>query len=175
MIYLAATLLALLNAMWLALVVVGLPGNWLMVLTTLLVAWWRWTAEPARPMFGAPVLIAICVLAFVGEIVELLAGVVGSRTAGGSRRGALGALVGALVGAVLGTAFIPVLVLGSLIGTCAGAAIGAWGLEFSGGRSSRASLKAGLGAGVGRLAGTLAKLVVGSAIWIVVAIAAFWP
>jgi uncharacterized protein YqgC (DUF456 family) len=178
MTYLCAALLVVLNALGLGLVVLGLPGNWLMVLFTLLAAWWRLGTEPAaagRPMFGVPVLVAICVLALVGEAFELLAGMFGSQAAGGSRRGALGALLGAVVGGVLGTFAIPIPVLGSLLGTCGGAAIGAWGLEFSGGRSSRASLKAGVGAGVGRLAGTLAKLAVGIAIWITVAIAAFWP
>lgn len=178
MTYLCAALLAALNALWLVLVVLGLPGTWLMVLSTLLVAWWRWGVETAgtgRPMFGVPVLVAICALALVGEAVELLAGVFGSKAAGGSRRGALGALCGAVVGGVLGTFVIPIPVLGSLLGTCGGAAIGAWGLEFSGGRSSRASLKAGLGAGVGRLVGTLAKLAAGVAIWVTVTIAAFWP
>jgi hypothetical protein len=175
MTYLCAALLTALNAVWLMLVVLGLPGNWLMLLSTLLVAWWRWGAEPGRPMFGMPVLVTICGLALVGELLELLAGMMGSKAAGGSRRGAMGALVGAIVGAIVGTLVIPIPVLGSLLGTCGGAALGAWGLELSGGRTQRASLKSGVGAGVGRFVGTLAKLVAGAAIWIIVAIAAFWP
>jgi uncharacterized protein YqgC (DUF456 family) len=175
MAYLGAILLSLLNAVWLALVIIGLPGNWLMVLSTMLLAWWRWTADPGRPMFGVPVLVAICLLALAGEIVELLAGVVGARVAGGTRRGALGALVGALVGGLLGTFLIAIPALGSLLGTCGGAAVGAWALELRGGQTARMSLNAGLGAGAGRLVGTLAKLAAGVAIWIVVAVAAFWP
>ncbi len=173
--YLYATLLVILNALWLALVVAGLPGNWLIVLSTLLLAWWRWAAEPGRPMFGVPVLVTICVLALAGEVAELLAGVVGAKVAGGSRRAALGAFVGALGGAVLGTLLIHVPVVGTLLGTCCGAGVGAWGLELTSGRPARASLKSGLGAGAGRLVGTLAKLAAGVAIWVVVTIAAFWP
>ncbi len=172
--YVWAALLTAVNVLWLLLVVLGLPGNWLMVATTLLVAWWRWDAEPGRPMLGVPVLVAVCGLALVGEVLELLAGMAGSQAAGGSRRGATGALLGALLGGVIGTFLIPLPVLGSLLGTCGGAAIGAWGCELSGGRTARASLKAGVGAGVGRFAGTLAKLVIGIAIWITVAIASFW-
>ncbi|MFH1747127.1 MAG: DUF456 family protein [Planctomycetota bacterium] len=71
--------------------------------------------------------------------------------------------------------FIPILILGSLIGTCGGAAIGAWGFELYGGRELRASVKSGVGAGLGRLTGTLGKVVIGAIIWILVAVAAFWP
>jgi uncharacterized protein YqgC (DUF456 family) len=175
MTYVLAGALMLTNAVGLFLVVLGLPGNWLMVLCTLLVAWWRRDAQPGAPMFSVAVLVAIAVLALLGEILEFAAGMVGSQAAGGTRRGAAGALVGALVGGIVGTLAIPILVLGSLLGTCIGAAIGAWGLELSGSRSGRAALRAGAGAGVGRLFGTLAKFVVGVAIWLTVAIAAFWP
>ena len=55
MLYLWATLLTLLNAGWLATVLLGLPGTWLMVITTALVAWWQWD----QGMIGLPVLVAI--------------------------------------------------------------------------------------------------------------------
>lgn len=175
MVYVLAAALTLVNAGWLLLVVLGLPGNWLMVLGTLAVAWWQWEAVVGQPMIGVPVLVTIVVLALLGEISEFLAGVAGSKAAGGTRRGAVGALVGALIGGIVGTFIIPVPVLGSLAGTCLGAAVGAWGLELSGGRSLRAAACSGAGAGVGRFVGTLAKLVAGVAIWVVTAIAAFWP
>ena len=47
MVYIWATSLVVINAVWLALVLVGLPGNWLMVATTALVAWWQWGPPPA--------------------------------------------------------------------------------------------------------------------------------
>ncbi len=175
MMHVWAALLTVANAGWLLLVVIGLPGNWLMVLGTLAVAWWQWDAVGGRPMIDVPVLVTIVTLALLGEISEFLAGVAGSTAAGGTRRGAVGALVGALVGGIVGTFVIPVPVLGSLAGTCIGAAVGAWGLELSGGRSLRAAACSGAGAGVGRFVGTLAKLVAGVAIWVVTAIAAFWP
>ena len=169
--------LTVVNAAWLFLVVLGLPGTWLMVAGTLLVAWWQW--EPGVPgsqqMFSPAVLIAVVALAAAGELAELLAGVFGSKAAGGTRRGAVGALVGGLIGGVLGTFLIPLPLLGSLIGTCAGAGVGAWGLELQQGRTGRAALKSGVGAGVGRLLGTVAKLVAGGLIWITAAVAAFWP
>lgn len=177
MTYVAAAILTVLNAAGLLLVVLGLPGTWLMVAATLLVAWWHgdFGGGSGTAMFATPVLVTIVALAAAGEITEFLAGVAGTKTAGGTRRGAIGALVGTLIGGIVGTFLIPIPVIGSLVGACAGAAIGAWGLELSGGRTMKASVRSGVGAGVGRFAGTVAKLVVGVAIWLIVAVAAFWP
>jgi uncharacterized protein YqgC (DUF456 family) len=165
--YLWAALLILTNALWLALDLLGLPGNWLMVAGTLLVAW----LQPG--MFSAWTLVAVVLLAAAGEVLELLSGVLGARKGGAGRRGSAGALGGGLLGAIVGTFWIPVPVLGSLLGACAGACLGAWILEQSGGRGSWASLRAGIGAGVGRALGTVTKLAVGILLWFLIAIAAF--
>jgi uncharacterized protein YqgC (DUF456 family) len=175
MTYLWASLLVLLNAVWLVTVIAGLPGTWLMVVCTTLLAWWKWgDAETGQPgMFSLATLITIVVLAAIGEIAEFFTGVVGTKQAGGTRRGAIGALIGGFVGAIVATPFIPP--LGTLIGACGGACLGAWGLELSGGRKMAESAKSGIGAGVGTFAGRMVKLVVGIAIWLIVAVAAFWP
>jgi uncharacterized protein YqgC (DUF456 family) len=175
--WLVPIVLVIVNAAWLVLVLLGLPGTWMMVATTLLVAWWHWppTGSNTPPMFSLGVLLAIVVVAVVAEVLELAAGMVGAKATGGTRRGAAGALGGGLIGAVAGTFLIPIPLLGSLLGACLGAALGAWGLELSGGREHGAALKAGMGAGVGRLLGMVMKLLAGVAIWVVVAVAAFWP
>jgi uncharacterized protein YqgC (DUF456 family) len=126
-------------------------------------------------MFSIATLVAITGLATVAEITEFVTGVVGSRKAGGTRWGAVGAIVGGIVGAILATPFIPIPILGSLIGACGGACLGAWGLELAGGRKMRESARSCVGAGVGTLAGRIVKLVAGIAIWLIVAVAAFWP
>jgi len=162
-------MLVLTNAVWLALDLLGLPGNWLMVAGTLLVAW----LEPG--MFSAWTLIATVILAAAGEVLELLSGALGARKGGAGRRGSVGALLGGLLGAIVGTFLIPIPVLGSLIGACAGACLGAGIVELSGGRNFRASLRAGFGAGMGRAVGTVIKLAVGILLWLVIAIAAFVP
>ena len=167
MTYLSAVILILTNAIWLALDVLGLPGNWLMVAGTLLLAW----LEPG--MFSVWTLVAIVILAAAGEVLELLSGVWGARKGGAGRRGSAGALVGGVIGAIAGTFWIPVPVLGSLVGACAGACFGAWFLELRGGRDFRASFRAGVGAGVGRALGTVIKLAVGILLWLIIAIAAF--
>jgi len=177
LIHVLAILLLVVNLFWLFLVVLGLPGNWLMVLSTILFGWWQLSrAEPGgQAMFGMVTLVAIVILATLGEVVEFISGVVGAKKAGGTRRGSIGAIVGGIVGALAATFVIPIPVLGSLIGACGGAALGAWGLELYGGLEMPRSIKSGLGAGVGRLVGTVVKLVAGASIWIVVAVAAFWP
>lgn len=176
MFWLLVVILLLLNAAWLALVALGLPGTWLMVITTALVAWWQWPADSTveAPMIGIGVLGAIVVVATLAEVLELIAGVVGTKATGGGRRGSIGALAGGLIGALVGTVLIPIPLLGSLIGACVGAGLGAWGLELSGGREHGAALKAGVGAGVGRFFGTVVKLSAGVLIWLVVAVAALW-
>lgn len=173
MTYVYAILLIFLNLAWLLLNLLGLPGNWLMVVTVAIVLWVQWDA-PAR-MFSIGVLVAMTALAGLGEILELTAGALGARQAGASRRASIGALVAGVGGAVAGTFLIPIPVVGSIVGACLGASLAALGLEYSGGRSLEESVRSGLGAGKGRLLGTLVKLAVGLVIWTIAAGAAFWP
>jgi len=171
MIYLWATLLVIANAAALALTLFMLPGNWVMVALTLAVAWWQADGE----MFSVPVLASIVVLALVGEIVEFTSSAAGARRAGASRVAGLFAIVGAVVGAILGTALIPVPVIGTLIGLAAGAFAGACAIELVIGRGVAGAVRSGVGAGAGGLAGTVLKFLIGAAIWLIVAVAAFWP
>jgi uncharacterized protein len=167
--YVWAAILVLANTVWLVLDLLGLPGNWLMVAGTLLVAW----LKPG--MFSVWTLVAISIVAAAGEALELISGALGARKGGAGRRGAVGALLGGFIGAVAGTFLIVIPVLGSLIGACVGAGLGALILELSGGREFRASLHAGVGAGVGRVLGTVIKLAAGILLWLVIAVAAFVP
>ena len=177
MIYVYATLLTLLNGVWLFLGILGLPGTWLMVGSTALLAWWQWDADKgsSEQMFSLAVLIAIVVLALLGEILEIGAGLIGSKKAGGSMWGAVGAIVGTIIGGVAAT-FLPLLpVIGTIAGACVGAAIGATVMEMISGREVSPSVKSGVGAGVGRLGGVIIKLGIGVMIWLIVTVAAFWP
>ncbi|TSA54532.1 MAG: DUF456 domain-containing protein [Planctomycetaceae bacterium] len=171
MLYLWLILLILLNIIWLMLVLFGLPGNWLIVISTCLFAWWRWEDG----IFSFYTLIAITVLAGLGELFELLGGMRGAKRAGASRRGSIAALAGAIAGAILGTFMIPVLFLGTVLGACIGAGLGAWAIEVSRGRKMEESVRSGVGAGLGELLGITAKVTAGIIIWLTVAIAAFWP
>ncbi len=170
MLYVYATGLVLANVVWLFLTVLGLPGNWLMVLTAAVMTWWTWGEDP---MFSITVLIAATVIGLVGELLEFLLGAVGARKAGGSRRAAAMSIVGAVAGGIVATFLIPIPILGTLIGVCAGAFIGATTTEIVIGKEIGASLQSGRGAAVGRLYGTVAKVIVGGLMFALLAVAAF--
>lgn len=169
MIYLWATLLVLLNGVWLLLVLLMLPGNWLMVATTAVVAWWQWDERMISPW----TLIVLVGLAVLGEVVEFFGSARGVRRAGGSRRGSLGALLGGLPGGLLGTVLLPIPVVGTLLGLCAGACVGTLLLELTKDPSSRRAGRLGLAAAGGAVRGTLLKFLIGIAIWTLAAVAAF--
>lgn len=174
---LIAILLTLLNAAALLLVVIGLPGTWLIAAFTAAAAWSQW--NPALgwsdQFIALPALGLVVALALLGELAETVMGMAGAKRAGASGWGLIGSLVGAIIGGITGTMIIPIPVIGSLVGACLGAAAGAWLLELARGRSVDQATRSGLGAGIGRLKGTLAKLAAGLAMFIIAATAAFWP
>ncbi len=162
-------MLVILNAFWLILVPFSLPGNWLIVFTTALFAWW----QRDNNVFSIYTLITIAVFALAGEIVEFFAGAAGAKKAGAGRLGAVAAVFGAVVGAIAGTFIIPL--IGTIIGACIGAGLAASVAELASGKPADASIRSGLGASAGHLFGSISKLALGIAIWLIVAIAAFWP
>jgi uncharacterized protein YqgC (DUF456 family) len=169
----ALVLTAVVILCWLA-QLVGLPGNWLIVLATAVYAWWFPPDAPTA--IGWNVVIALAVLAVLGEIVESAAGAVGVSKVGGSRRSSLLAIVGSLVGSIVGVFVgLPIPLVGSLVAAvifgAVGATIGALVGESWKGRDLDASLEVGKAAFVGRLLGTVGKTIVCS-IMVVVTLAA---
>jgi hypothetical protein len=171
MLYVELFILILVNLLCLMLVLFGLPGNWMMVLSTSLFAWWTWD----RHVFSAWTLIAVAVLAAVGELIEFFGGLVGARKAGASWRASLAGILGALVGALAGTIMLPVPVIGTIVGACLGVGLAVWVVETSRGEHPELSFRRAVGAGMGEFIGILSKLAVGVVIWLTIAIAAFWP
>jgi len=171
MLYILLAILIIVNLFWLLLALLGLPGNWLIVLSTALFAWWRWDDD----VFSIYCLAAIIILAALGEIFEFLGAAAGSKKAGGSLRASVGALFGGIAGAVVGTFTIPIPFLGTLIGAAGGAFAGSSLMELSKGKSLETSTHVGAHAGLGQIKGILSKITVGFIIWIVVTIAAFYP
>jgi uncharacterized protein YqgC (DUF456 family) len=169
MLYLWITLLIVLNGFWLVLVPLALPGNWLIVITTSLFAWWQW----GQNVFSVYTLIAITVLAFLGEMIEFFAGAGGAKKAGASWLSAIAAIFGAIFGAIIGTLVLPL--FGTIFGACLGAGIAAAVVELAMGKTSDASIRSGFGASLGYLIGSTTKFAIGVAIWLIVAVAAFWP
>ena len=84
-------------------------------------------------------------------VLSTLANALGSRVAGGSRAGMLGAGVGLIIGLLLGGPF----------GLLLGPFIGAVAFELLARRPARTALRSGVGATLGLLAGRLLELTIG--------------
>lgn len=150
-----------------ALTLVAMPGTWLMVGGATLYAWLGPQAGVIQLHWHT--VIAMLVIATVGEVAESVAGVVGAHRAGGSRRSAIYSLIGSIIGAIGGaTIGIPIPVIGSAVGAVLGGAIGAFGgaayAEHSLGETADRSIQVGNAAFWGRLWGTGAKVLAGSVI-----------
>jgi uncharacterized protein YqgC (DUF456 family) len=163
-IFFALLLILVLLACW-PLTLLGMPGNWLMVVATAVYAWL--VPAPSTAGLGWKTVVALVVLAALGEIVELLAAALGVAKAGGSRRGALLALAGSILGALVGIFVgLPIPLIGSVVaavlfaglGAMAGAVLG----ETSVGRDADATWRIAKLAFWGRLAGTLGKIILGA-------------
>jgi len=74
---LISVLLLLVNACGVLLVALQLPGTWLMLGATVAVAWWRWDGWSGGLITGWT-LLALVVLAILGELVEFLGPAMGA-------------------------------------------------------------------------------------------------
>lgn len=143
----------------------GLPGNWLIVVASATYAWWM--PPDSRVAMSWPMVGVITGLALIGEFVELFAGAAGVNRLGGSWRAAILALFGSVVGAFVGLFVgIPIPVIGSLVAALVfagmGALVGAVIGESWKGRTMEHSLEIGQAAFWGRIMGTLAKTIIGA-------------
>jgi len=157
-------LLLLLCAASLALVVVTLPGLWLMTAGAAVYA-----VLTHEKHIGFKSLVSLFLMALVAEILEFSASGAAAKKAGGGKRAAVGALVGGVVGGIVGSFIFPIIlsIVGICIGSFAGAAIG----ELSGGKDSAQAIRVGWGAAKGRLVGVGLKLAFGVAMFGVVLVA----
>jgi uncharacterized protein len=148
----------------LALIAVGLPGIWLMVVAVIV-----YGLVTKFAGVGVITLSVTIVLALLSEVAEAWLGFGLARKYGGSRRAGWGALIGGLVGAAVG---VPVPVVGSVIGSLVGAFGGALVLEYLGHGDSDKAVRAGFGALLGRVAATATKMALGFVITVLAVIGA---
>lgn len=157
-----------------ALTLVGLPGNWLMVLGAAGYVWLGPSAGVMQVTWAT--VVALAVLATVGELAEFFAGMWGAKRAGGSRRAAIFALIGALLGAIAGGIVgVPIPVVGppiaAVMGGALGALVGAGLAERSRGENTAKSWQVGQAAFWGRLLGTGIKSIIATVMAAVIAVA----
>lgn len=159
--YLALTIISAVGLLGLVLAWLGLPGTWISIGVAAGINYW-WIDD----LYSWWTLGGCVALGVFGEILEFAASSFGSRTGGGGRRGAVGAVIGAVAGAILGAGFPPVIgaVLWSVFGAGVGAVIG----EISSGmRTWREVIPIGQSAAKGRFLGVLAKGLVGLAVYVI--------
>lgn len=156
--------------LFLATVLLGLPGTWMLLGTAALCEWLT-----DFPLFHKYTLAVAVGLALCGEVWELMASATRAKRAGASKMGSLGAFAGGIVGAIIGTLTIPVPLLGTLAGGGIGAFLMATLVEESRGRESRDAVRIGRAAGVGHVLGLLGKLTLGTAVWILLAVTVLVP
>lgn len=151
-------------ACWL-LTFVGFPGNWL--LCAIAAAQFALVSPPSIFHMTGGMLVALGLVAVLGEVAEFAAAALGTARKQGSRKSAVWSLIASIAGGIAGAFVglpIPLVgsVVGALVGACLGALFGAAAGERLSGRDWRRSLDVGLGALYGRLLGSLAKTLAGA-------------
>jgi uncharacterized protein YqgC (DUF456 family) len=146
-----------------ALNIVGLPGNWVLVATALVVA--------LIPNFGEltwTYFFIIVGLAVLAEVIESLLGLVVVAKKGGTRWGVIGSFLGGITGVIAGSAVAPPfggVVLG-FVGAFAGAVAG----EYMREQRSEQAVRIGFWAFAGRSMAIMGKIACGVGIvWILIA------
>lgn len=150
MTYVLAVLCIALMILSLFLLLIGLPGTWVIIAIAFL---WSWLSGAA---FGTQFFLVLLGLAVVGEIAEFAAGHFGGKRFGGTGKGSIGGIIGALI---LGILCAPIMFgLGALIGALAGGFIGSFIVEAMQGMETGKAAKAAFGNMLGRFGGFWAKM-----------------
>jgi uncharacterized protein YqgC (DUF456 family) len=135
----------------LLLIPIGLPGSWLILLSSFVFAAFTGFEDISRT-----ILLLLLALAVIGELIELLLGVLVAKRFGASKFGMWGAFFGGIIGGVAGTVVFPL--VGSIAGAMVGAFAGAFVLECLVEIRTEDRLRAGFGALIGRVIATTMKL-----------------
>ena len=156
--------LILVAVMLLGLVMIpfGLPGTWIIAAAAL---GYQLLVPDSISIFT---IIAVVVLALIGELLEFSLSAKYTKKYGGSRRASWGAIIGGMVGAFMG---VPVPIVGSVIGAFVGAFVGAFIGEFSRAGEGGTATRVATGALIGRAIAAAMKIGIGIAMaaWVLFA------
>jgi uncharacterized protein YqgC (DUF456 family) len=147
--------------------IIGLPGNWILVVAALVTGLATGFAKLTVTHF------LMCVgFAVLAEVIESLLGVVIIAKRGGSKLGMLGSIVGGFAGVLLGAGLVPP--VGGVILGFIGAFLGAVFGELLHNPDMEIAFRVGFWSFIGRMTAVAAKLSCGCVIfWILVT--ATWP
>lgn len=161
----ALLLLAGVILLSLILIVLGLPGLWIMVAAAV-----AYNMIVAGDPIGWFTLVAVLILAVIAEVLEFTMTGSYARKYGGSRRAGWGAIIGGIVGAMVG---FPVPIVGPVIGAFVGCFAGALIAEVTRGSTTGDATRVAQGALIGRVVSTVLKIGIGFMIgvWLFIAAA----
>jgi uncharacterized protein YqgC (DUF456 family) len=142
--------------------VLGLPGNFVPVVVSLIAVL---AGDGSYTWIWFFIFLGIAVS---GEVFDQVTGIYGAKKYGATRPGMFGALIGGIAGAVVGTMVLPV------IGSLAGVFVGCFAFTFLfeylfSERSTEESRKAGIGAVLGKAAATAYKFIAGFVLLVLMA------
>jgi uncharacterized protein YqgC (DUF456 family) len=133
---------------------IGLPGNFLILLCSGLLAWY-FNFE----VITTKIIILLVILALLGELLEFIIGIVGSKKKKASNKAVIGSIIFSIIGAIL---FAPILFgIGAIFGAFLGAFFGAFIVEYAREKDVAKAVESGKGAFLGKLGGVLVKTVIG--------------
>ncbi|MFP3869447.1 MAG: DUF456 domain-containing protein [Syntrophobacteria bacterium] len=158
-------LLILVMLVGLGAVVLGLPGTWIILAAAAVYGW-----VGGFVAITSALLLGLLLIAAGAELVEFLAGLMGARRYGGSKRAMAATFVGGLAGAVVLAPFL--FGLGSVAGAFLGAFAGGFFVTYLEHRKMDDALRVGWGGLLGRVFATVFKgaaavAMIGMALWAV--------
>lgn len=140
--------------------VFGLPGNFIILGASILLAWYGGFHD-----ISVTVLIVLIALALVGELIEFVLGIYGAKKYKSSNKAIVGSIVFGIAGAVLGLPFF--LGIGAVIGAFIGAFVGAFIVDLFIQKNVDSAVKSGWGAFLGRVGGSISKAALGMAMIVI--------
>jgi uncharacterized protein len=155
-------LLAAVMLIGLVMIPFGLPGTWIIAAAAL---GYQLLVPGSISMFTV---IAVIVLALIGELLEFSLTAKYTKKYGGSRRASWGAIIGGMIGAFIG---VPLPIVGPVLGAFAGAFAGAFIGEFSRAGEGGTATRVATGALIGRAVAAAMKIGIGVAMaaWVLFA------
>jgi len=140
--------------------VFGLPGNFIILGASILLAWYGGFHNVT-----VTVIIVLIALALLGELVEFVLGIYGAKKYKSSNKAIAGSIVFGIAGAVLGLPFL--VGIGAVIGAFIGAFVGAFLVDLFIQKDIDSAVRSGWGAFIGRVGGTVSKAALGMAMIVI--------